>query len=156
MDLLLDIKLFVCDFDGIFTDGKLLVFSDGKTAKQIDYQDIMAVANIIKKDIKFAVISGEKSHAIDLLKEKFPMIDTFQNERKKLQVLESLIQKYNVKPQNIVYMGDDINDIACLELVGHPYTVQNAHKKVKEIKNIKITNKSGGQGAVREVADLIE
>lgn len=156
MDLLSNIKLFVCDFDGIFTDGKLLVFSDGKTAKQVDYQDIMAVANIIKKGINFAIISGEKSHAIDILKEKFPMIDTFQNERNKIQVLNNLIKKYDISSNDIIYMGDDINDITCLECVGHPFTVQNAHSKVKEIKNIKITQKSGGQGAVREVADLIE
>ena len=120
MDLLSNIKLFVCDFDGIFTDGKLLVFSDGKTAKQIDYQDIMAVANIIKKGINFAIISGEKSCAIDILKEKFPMIDTFQNERNKFQILEMLIKKYNITSENIVYRGDDINDIACLEYVKHP------------------------------------
>lgn len=156
MDLLSNIKLFVCDFDGIFTDGKLLVFSDGKTAKQVDYQDIMAVANIVKKGINFAIISGEKSCAIDILKEKFPMIDTFQNERNKFQILEMLIKKYNITTENIIYMGDDINDIACLEYVKHPYTVQNAHAKVKAIKNIKITSKYGGQGAVREVADLIK
>ena len=63
-----NIKLFICDFDGIFTDGKLTVYSDGKTSKVIDYKDIMAIANLLKRNIKFAIISGEKSSAIDILK----------------------------------------------------------------------------------------
>ena len=77
-----NIKLVVSDFDGIFTDGKLEIFSDGKTSKKIDYKDIMGIAIILKKGINFAIISGEKSFAIDILKEKFPNIDVFQNERK--------------------------------------------------------------------------
>ena len=81
-----NIKLVVSDFDGIFTDGKLEVFSDGRTSKKIDYKDIMGIANIIKAGIKFAVISGEKSAAIDIIKEKFPAVDAFQNERKKINV----------------------------------------------------------------------
>lgn len=150
-----DIKLVVSDFDGIFTNGKLTVFSDGLTAKQIDYHDIMAVAILIKRNIKFAILSGENSKAIDILKEKFPQIDTFQNERNKIQVLKDLLTKYNLTPKNVIYLGDDINDIECLSYVENPVTVPNAHKKVKEIKNIYITQNYGGAGAVREVTDLI-
>jgi 3-deoxy-D-manno-octulosonate 8-phosphate phosphatase (KDO 8-P phosphatase) len=149
------IKLFVCDFDGIFTDGKLVVYSDGRTSKTIDYRDIMAIANLLKNDIKFAIISGEKSVAIDILKEKFPSIDVFQNERKKIDILKKLSEKYAINNENILYMGDDINDIACLSIVGYPVTVINAHDKVKELPNIYITKNHGGSGAVREVTDCI-
>lgn len=149
------IKIFISDFDGIFTDGKLTVYSDGTTSKQVSYRDIMAVANILKAGIKFAVISGEKTTAIDVMKEKFPSIDTFQNERNKINILKSLIEKYNINPENVLYMGDDINDTACLEYVGYPVTVQDAHSSVKNIKNIFITEKNGGDGAVREVTDYI-
>ena len=121
-----NVKLIVSDFDGIFTDGKLTVFSDGKTSKQIDYKDIMAVSIILKKDIKFAILSGEKSSAIDILKEKFPQIETFQNERKKIHILKALTEKYNIKPENIIYIGDDINDKDCLEYVKYPVTLPNA------------------------------
>lgn len=150
-----NIKMFVCDFDGIFTDGKLTVYSDGKTSKNIDYKDIMAIANLLKQGIKFVIISGEKSKAIDILKEKFSSIDIFQNERNKIQVLKSLLEKYNLKPENTVYMGDDINDIECLNYVLCPVTVENAHIKVKNVRNIYITHNKGGQGAVREVADYL-
>ncbi len=150
-----NIKLVVSDFDGIFTDGKLQIFSDGRTSKIIDYKDIMAISVIIKKNVNFAVLSGETSSAIDVLKSKFPMIDTFQNERNKINILKSLIEKYNTSPENTVYIGDDINDIECLEYVKYPVTVPNAHYKVKIIKNIIVTNNCGGSGAVREIADLL-
>lgn len=150
-----NIKIFVCDFDGIFTDGKLTVYSDGKTSKNVDYKDIMAVANLLKNDIKFAIISGEKSVAIDIFKEKFPAIETFQNERNKIKILKSLLEKYNLKPENALYMGDDINDIECLNFVSFPVTVQDAHHKVKGVENIIVTSNKGGCGAVREVVDSI-
>lgn len=151
-----NIKLVVSDFDGIFTDGKLTVYSDGKTSKNIDYQDIMAIAILIKKGIKFAILSGEKSQAIDILKEKFPVIDTFQNERNKLNILNTLLEKYNISKDETMYLGDDINDIKCLEYVAFPITVPNAHKTVKEIQKIKITCHEGGNGAFREAVDMIE
>ena len=88
------IKIVISDFDGVFTDGKLTIYSDGTTSKNVDYKDIMAIANILKQDIKFAIISGETSAAIDIMKSKFPMIDTFQNERKKINVLNSLFLRF--------------------------------------------------------------
>ena len=149
------IKIVVSDFDGIFTDGKLTIYSDGTTSKNVDYKDIMAIANILKQDIKFAIISGETSAAIDLMKSKFPMIDTFQNERKKINVLNFLLEKYNLKLENVIYIGDDINDIECLNAVAYPATVEDAHKTVKELNGIYISTKKGGCGAFREIMDCI-
>lgn len=150
-----NIKIVITDFDGIFTDGKLRVYSDGKTSKDIDYKDIMAIANVLKKNIKFAIISGEKSTAIDVIKEKFPSIDTFQNERQKINIFKSLLEKYNIKPKNALYMGDDINDKECLLYAGYAATVNNAHQSIKELDNIYITSANGGNGAVREITDLL-
>ena len=149
------IKMIVSDFDGIFTDGKLTIYSDGTTSKNVDYKDIMAIANILKQDIKFAIISGETSAAIDLMKSKFPMIETFQNERKKINVLNSLLDKYGLELENVIYIGDDINDIECLNSVAYPATVQDAHETVKNLDGIFISTKKGGCGAFREIMDCI-
>ncbi len=150
-----DIKLVVSDFDGIFTDGKLTVYSDGRTSKTVDYKDIMAIANIIKKGIKFVIISGETSSAIDEMQKKFPMIETFQNQRKKIEVLKGILEKYAITPEKTMYIGDDINDIECLQYVTFPATVHNAHTSVKELENIFISSKDGGDGAFREITDYI-
>ena len=150
-----NIRMVVSDFDGIFTDGKPTIYSDGRTSKVIDYKDIMAIANVIKKGMKFAVISGEISAAIDEIQKKFPMIETFQNERNKLSVLKNLLNKYGIKPEETLYIGDDINDIECLQYVTFAATVNNAHDKVKEIKDIFVSKNNGGNGAFREIADYI-
>ena len=150
-----NIKLIISDFDGVFTDGMLEVFSDGRTSKKISYRDIMAISIILKKGINFVILSGEKSFAIDILKEKFPQIETFQNERNKLNILNSLIEKYEIKKEEILYVGDDINDIDCLNMVGYPYTTADGHEKVKKLKHVNITNAKGGHGVLREIADLI-
>ena len=65
------------------------------------------------------------------------------------------MEKYNVKKEDVIYIGDDINDIECLQFVANPVTVPNAHISVKSIENISITETCGGNGAVREVADLL-
>ena len=85
-----NIKLVVSDFDGIFTDGKINVYSDGKTSKILDYKDIMAIAIILRKGINFAILSGETSSAIEMLKKNFSAISVFQSERNKLKVLNKL------------------------------------------------------------------
>ena len=154
--LLDDIKLVVSDFDGVFTDGKLEIFSDGKTSKKIDYKDIMGIALILRKGINFAIISGEKSAAIDIIKEKFPNIEVFQGERKKINVLKSLIEKHKITKENVVYIGDDVNDVECLDYVKFPATVPEAHKSILEKTNIYVTKSSCGNGAFREVTDLIQ
>lgn len=150
-----NIEIIVSDFDGVFTDGKIEVFSDGSTSKKMDYKDIMAIALILRKNIKFAIISGEKSAAIDKLKDNFPQIDVFQGERKKINVFKSLLEQYGINPENSIYIGDDINDIECLSYTSNPVTVQNAHKTVKELPNIFITENNGGNGAFREVTDSV-
>ncbi len=150
-----DVKIVISDFDGIFTDGKIEIFSDGKTSKRVDYRDLMGLAVILKRGIKFAIISGDTSVAIDLIKQKFPQIETFQNEHKKIDVLKNLIVKYGFSRDNVIYLGDDINDKDCLSYVKYPVTVQNAHESIKKIDGIYITKNVGGNGAFREVTDLI-
>ncbi len=150
-----DVKFVISDFDGIFTDGKIEIFSDGKTSKRVDYRDLMGLAVILKRGIKFAIISGDTSVAIDLIKQKFPQIETFQNEHKKIDVLKNLIAKYGFSRDNVIYLGDDINDKDCLSYVKYPVTVQNAHESIKKIDGIYITKNVGGNGAFREVTDLI-
>ena len=68
-----------------------------------------------------------------------------QNERKKIETIKKLIEKYNLSPENTLYMGDDINDIECLQYVTFPVTVNNAHNSVKSIENIFITQNNGGK-----------
>ena len=151
------IKLVITDFDGIFTDGSIYISDNGQNSyKKISYQDIMGVSILIKNNIDFAIISGEKSGAISYLKNKFPKIVVHEGIRDKLTVLKSIINQYNINLDNVVYIGDDINDIECLKFVNNKFTVKNANFKVKKVDNIQIIEKNeNGVGAFRQVVDEV-
>ncbi len=148
------IKLIISDFDGIFTDGSVLVFDDGKTAKRLDYADIMGIAVAYKKGYEVIIISGENSPAIDFLLSKFPMLEAHQNIRKKQELVEKILSERGLTFENVLYLGDDVNDIDCLNAAKIKYTVENANYKVKEL-NIPILKHKGGYGAFREAVDSL-
>lgn len=149
------IKLIVTDFDGVLSDGSLYIDDNFNTSKKISYKDIMGIFQAIKSGINIAIISGESSKAIDYLKTKCPTIDVYQGIRIKIDILKELVDKYYLTPEEVVYIGDDINDIICLEAVKYKVTVPNANWQVKRIPNIQITQNNGGDGAFREVVDSI-
>ena len=149
------IKLIVTDFDGVLTDGSLYIHDDFTTSKKMSYKDLMGIFQAVKSGINIAIISGDTSKAIDLLKQKCPTIDAYQNVRIKIDILKDLVDKYYLTPEEVVYIGDDVNDIMCLETVKYKVTVPNANWQVKQIQNIQITKNKGGDGAFREVVDSI-
>ncbi len=148
------IKLVISDFDGIFTDGSVLVFDDGKTAKRLDYADIMGIAVAYRKGYEVIIISGENSPAIDFLCSKFPSLETHQNIRNKKELVEKILSERNLTFDNVLYLGDDINDIDCLNSAKVKYTVDNANFKVKEL-DIPVLKHKGGFGAFREAVDSL-
>ncbi|MDD3237871.1 MAG: HAD-IA family hydrolase [Candidatus Gastranaerophilales bacterium] len=150
-----NIKLIVSDFDGVFTDGTAFVDKDLHSIKKISFKDVMGVSQALKNGYKVAIISGEKTPAIDFLAKKFEAMEDFQDIRPKLPVLKQLMEKYSLTQDEVIYIGDDVNDIESLSFVGNAVTVPNANKKVKSLKNVMITKNAGGDGAFREVIDKL-
>jgi len=150
-----NIKIIVSDFDGIFTDNSVFLLDVDTKVKKVSYKDLMGVSLAVKNGIKVAIISGEKSREIDYIAEKFNLADIHQGIRNKLPILNEIKLKYGYNNQEIVYIGDDVNDIECLSSIDFPITVKQANYKVKEIPNIQITNEPAGDGAFREVVDNI-
>lgn len=145
--------MVVSDFDGIFTDNCVYVDEDMKMSRKLNFKDIMGISLLKKAGVELAIISGEKNSAIDLLAKKFDLKEIHQGIRNKIDVLGHIMQKYNLKKEEILYIGDDVNDLECLNFVDTKITVPNAVSKVLSVKNIKITTKIGGEGAFREVVD---
>lgn len=148
-----NIKMIVSDFDGVFTDGSIYISDDFKTSKKLNFKDIMGVSCLLKNGYKIALISGEVSAAAQFFSNKFDTIEEHLGVRIKLPVLKEIMDKNNLSPDEVIYIGDDVNDIECLNYVKYPVTVPNANFQVKKIKNINITANYGGDGAFREVAD---
>lgn len=156
LDLSQNIKMIVSDFDGIFTDNSVYFFDFDNKVKKLSFKDLMGVSVATKNAIIVGIISGEKSKEIDYIAEKFGLTDIHQGIRQKLPVLEEIKNKYGFKNDEIVYIGDDINDIDCLNSVKYAVTVNQANYRVKqEVKHIQFTKANAGDGAFREVVDNI-
>ncbi len=149
------IKMVITDFDGIITDNCVYIDASGNMTRKLNFKDVMAFSILKKKGYKVGIISGEGNSAIQVINEKFQLDEVHQNIRIKIDVLKSIIEKYNLKDDEYLYIGDDINDIEALEYSKNKITVPNAVDKVKEINGIQITSKSGGDGAFREVVDCL-
>ncbi len=149
------IKMVITDFDGIITDNCVYIDSDGKSTRKLNFKDIMAFSLLKKNGYKTAIISGEANSAIEVIKDKFQIEDVHQGIRNKLEILESIVNKYNLSKDEFIYIGDDVNDYESLSYAKHAFTVPNAVNKIKKIRNIKITKNLGGNGAFREIVDSL-
>ena len=149
------IKMVITDFDGIVTDNCVYVSPEGGMSRKLNFKDVMAFSLLRKNGYKIGIISGEKNSAIDIIKDKFQVEEVHQGIRNKIEVLESIIAKYNLSDEEFVYIGDDVNDYDSLCRAKYAITVPNANKKIKTIPNIQMTEAQSGEGAFREVVDSL-
>jgi len=151
-----EIKMVVSDFDGVFTDGSVYISEKNEVQKKLNFKDIMGVSILIKAGINFGIISGEKSNILDYFKEKFNLAEVHGGIRQKGIVLDEIMKKYNLKPNEVLYIGDDINDISAMELVKYRLAPKNVNPILTvKVQNLQITNSYGGDGAIREIADTL-
>ncbi len=149
------IKMVITDFDGIVTDNCVYISSSGEMTRKLNFKDIMAFSLLRKNGYKIGIISGEANSAIEVIKEKFDVEEVHQGIRNKLEVINKIIEKYGLKNDEYLYIGDDVNDYDSLLQADFAITVPNAVEKIKNIPNIQITERTGGDGAFREVVDAL-
>lgn len=149
------IKLIASDFDGVFTNGQVYIDENLNYQKKISFKDIMGVSLAIKNNYKIAIISGEASNILEYFRKKFAIDEIHKGIRNKGEVLLSLMQKYNLKPDEVVYLGDDVNDISAFDCVYFKIAPPNANPYVKALNDMQITTSTGGDGAFREVVDCL-
>lgn len=149
------IKMVITDFDGVVTDNCVYVNEDFTMSRKLNFKDVMGFSILKKNGFEIAIISGEKNSAIEILSKKFNIEEIHQNIRIKIDVLKSIIEKYQLKQDEYVYIGDDVNDLECLNYAKYKISVPHAVEKVKSVKDIQITNNEAGNGAFREVVDCL-
>lgn len=151
-----EIKMVISDFDGVFTDGSIYISEKNEVQKKLNFKDIMGVSLLIKKGINFAIVSGEKSNILNYFKDKFNISEIHGGIRQKGIVVFEIMEKYNLKKNEVLYIGDDINDIPAMELVGYPVAPKNYNPILPiKVRNLQITQNQGGNGAIREIADIL-
>jgi len=149
------IKMIISDFDGVMTDNCIYVDEELKISRKVNFKDIMAVSLLRKAGVELAFISGEKNPLITLLAERFHLNETHENIRIKIDVIKGIVEKYKLNKDEFLYIGDDINDLECLNYSEIKITVPNAMQAVKEVDGIQMTKEAGGSGAFREVVDCL-
>ena len=135
----MNIKWIILDVDGVLTDGKLIYTSSGEEIKAFSARDGLGLAAAHKAGISLGIITARTS----------PM-----GHANKTEALRSLCESHHIELAHIAYMGDDLNDLGALSLVGLPMAPQDAAAEVKELAQF-VSNHNGGSGAVRDAVEYI-
>lgn len=148
------IKAVAFDVDGVLTDGGVWWGPDGQEWKRFCFADIMGLSLARKAGLTLALISGEDSPLVDRLAVKMGITDVYKNCKDKAQALRSFAQSRHFELQEICFMGDDVNDLGALEIAGLAVAPADARPSVIQ-KCSYVAKAKGGNGAAREVIDLI-
>ncbi len=149
-----NIKLFVMDIDGTFTDGNIYIGENGELFKVFNIKDGMAITLLRQADIKTAVITGRESKITENRCNDLKIDYLYQNINNKKETIENLVKDLNIKMEQVAFIGDDVNDLECIESCGLSGCPKNSAKKILEHAMF-VSNFDGGKGAVREFVEYI-
>jgi YrbI family 3-deoxy-D-manno-octulosonate 8-phosphate phosphatase len=152
--LIRNVRLVAFDFDGVFTDNMVYVFQDGTEMVRCYRGDGIGLRKLEKIGIRVVIISTETNPVVSARSQKLG-VECIQGCEDKRRSLQALIAEMGISPEQVAFVGNDINDLPCLNLVGLPIVVKDAHQDVTPFARHR-TAASGGCGAVREVCDLFE
>lgn len=148
------VKLLALDVDGVLTDGGLYYTETGEELKKFNVKDGMGLKLLMQAGIEVAIITTSTSASVSYRAKKLGISHVFLGIEEKLTVLQDLCHKLNITLEQVAYIGDDINDVPILEKIGCPLTVGDAMNQNKNV-SMYVTESSGGNGAVREICDLM-
>lgn len=148
------IKLFATDVDGVLTDAGMYYSNLGDELKKFNTRDGMGIRLLQEAGIITAIITTECLELVKRRGVKLGINEVHLGAKNKIEVLKSILPKYNVTLEETAYIGDDLNDLSILREVGLAVTVADGMKQNKAIAHY-ITERKGGEGAVREIAELI-
>jgi YrbI family 3-deoxy-D-manno-octulosonate 8-phosphate phosphatase len=151
-EIISKIRLVAFDFDGVFTDNMVYVFENGTEAVRCSRADGIGLHKLKQLGIETIIISTEPNPVVSERARKLKL-RCVQDCRDKRAELEKITQELGISLAEVAFVGNDINDRACLACVGLPIVVQDAHPDVLPLAKYR-TNRPGGFGAVREICDL--
>ena len=138
----------------VLTDSTFIWGTNGEEYKKFSFTDVMGISQASNAGIIFALISGENNVLVDRFAEKMKIAHVYKGIKDKASALTSFAENNKLELGQICFMGDDVNDLGALQLAGLSAAPSNAHESVKRIAKL-ITTKPGGNGAVRELLDVI-
>lgn len=148
------IKAVVMDVDGVLTDGSLTFDENGVEYKTFNAKDGQGIVMLNKSGFVTAIITARENGTVRHRFKNLGMTKLFEGCKNKIAALKELMEEYNLKSEEIAYMGDDLPDICVLKAAGLPCCPFDAVEEVKAHAKF-VSSKNGGKGAVREMCDFV-
>ena len=148
------IKLLMLDVDGTLTDGGVYFDAEGPAMKRFDVHDGLGLVRLREAGVEVALVTADSSPIAQARAAKLGIRAVFAGCRNKAEVVRRLLEERGLKPDEALYMGDDVSDLGAMAEVGNSAAPASAMAEVREAADY-VTTKTGGHGAVREVCDLI-
>jgi 3-deoxy-D-manno-octulosonate 8-phosphate phosphatase (KDO 8-P phosphatase) len=149
-----NVKAFVFDVDGVFTDGTVYLDPGGEMVRSMNIKDGYAVQYCIKKGYPVGIISGGNSESVRERFRRLGITDIYLKSHNKMDDFKDFMFKYSLMAEQILYMGDDIPDHQIMSRVGVPTCPADAVQEIKMLSTY-ISDKNGGQGCVRDVVEQV-
>ena len=153
-EILNQITTFVFDVDGVLTDSSVHVTPTGEMLRIMNIRDGFAMKAALESGYNVCIISGGNNEGVRIRLRNLGITDIHLASPNKVETFNEYIELYNIKPEEVLYMGDDIPDYHVMQLVGLPTCPQDASPEIKAISKY-ISHKNGGRGAVREVIEQV-
>lgn len=148
------IRMLVMDVDGTLTDGKIYIGEHGEIFKAFNVKDGYRLNSLEKYNILPVIITGRNSVILSRRAAELNISEVHQGVDNKLELLNKILSKYNLRYENVAYIGDDLNDIECMEACYFNACPADAVQEVIRIVDY-VCKSYGGNGAVRELIDLL-
>ena len=149
-----DIRLLVMDVDGVMTDGKITYTSDGQELKSFNIKDGLGIKRAQASGIETAISTGRTSPMVERPARELGIAHLVQGREDKLAALSDLVDQMNLSLDQVAYIGDDLPDLTAIESVKLGACPADAATEVKSKANW-VSTRSGGDGCVRELCDLL-
>lgn len=140
------------DMDGVFTDGTVWLMPDGEQVRTANVKDGYAVQLAVKKGFRIAIFTGGSSEAVRMRFEKLGVTDVYLGTDDKLERYEAYMKEHDLKPEEVLYMADDVVDLRVLKVVGVSACPADAADEVKAVADY-VSHRRGGRGCVRDVIE---
>jgi 3-deoxy-D-manno-octulosonate 8-phosphate phosphatase (KDO 8-P phosphatase) len=148
------IKILLLDVDGILTDGRIIMDSDGRETKNFDVKDGHGLKVLMAKGVDVVLITGRTSGVVEHRAKDLGIKEVRQGIWNKAEIFEEILAKRGLRPEEAVYAGDDIVDVPLMRRAGISITVADASDHVKAVADY-VTHHRGGRGGVREICEMI-
>ena len=148
------VKAFVFDVDGVFTNGTVLLHPGGEFIRMMNIKDGFAVQHAVKMGYPIAIITGGYSR---MIRKRFTYLgvkDIYMKSANKMAAFDTFLAAYDLKPEHILYMGDDLPDYEVMQKSGFPSCPYDAAEEIKQLA-VYISPRKGGEGCVRDVIEQV-